>query len=56
MKVGGKSSLVCRSDLAYGDQGPPVDPWRGRRYLQVELREIRRCPSPQVVSKGTRGT
>ena len=41
MKVGGKSQLVCPSDLAYGDQGrPPQIPGGATLVFQVELLEI----------------
>jgi len=48
MKVGGKSELVCPSDLAYGDQGrgPRIRP--GATLLfEVELVEIVAPTSPQ---------
>jgi len=41
MKVGGKSQLVCPSDLAYGDQGrPPQIPGGATLVFQVELLDI----------------
>ena len=41
MKVGGKSRLVCPSDLAYGDQGrPPVIKPGATLVFEIELLEI----------------
>lgn len=41
MKVGGKSRLVCPSDIAYGDQGrPPVIKPGATLVFEVELIEI----------------
>jgi FKBP-type peptidyl-prolyl cis-trans isomerase FkpA len=41
MKVGGKSELVCPSDIAYGDAGrPPAIPPGATLVFQVELLEI----------------
>jgi FKBP-type peptidyl-prolyl cis-trans isomerase FkpA len=41
MKVGGKSKLVCPSDIAYGDQGrPPVIKPGATLVFEVELLEI----------------
>lgn len=38
MKIGGKSQLVCPSDIAYGDQGrPPVIPGGATLVFEVEL-------------------
>lgn len=40
MKVGGKSTLVCPSDLAYGDQGRPSIPGGAALVFEVELLDI----------------
>jgi FKBP-type peptidyl-prolyl cis-trans isomerase FkpA len=40
MKIGGKASLVCPSDLAYGDQGRPSIPGGATLIFEVELLEI----------------
>jgi FKBP-type peptidyl-prolyl cis-trans isomerase FkpA len=40
MKVGGKSTLVCPSDLAYGDQGRPSIPGGATLIFEIELLEI----------------
>ncbi len=40
MKVGGKSMLVCPSDLAYGDQGRPSIPGGATLLFEIELLEI----------------
>jgi FKBP-type peptidyl-prolyl cis-trans isomerase FkpA len=40
MKVGGKSRLVCPSDLAYGDQGRPSIPGGATLIFDIELLEI----------------
>jgi FKBP-type peptidyl-prolyl cis-trans isomerase FkpA len=40
MKVGGKSSLVCPSDLAYGDQGRPSIPGGATLVFEIELLSI----------------
>jgi FKBP-type peptidyl-prolyl cis-trans isomerase FkpA len=40
MKVGGKSTLVCPSDLAYGDQGRPSIPGGATLVFDIELLEI----------------
>jgi FKBP-type peptidyl-prolyl cis-trans isomerase FkpA len=40
MKVGGKSVLVCPSDLAYGDQGRPSIPGGAALIFEIELLEV----------------
>lgn len=40
MKVGGKATLVCPSDLAYGDQGRPSIPGGAALIFEVELLEV----------------
>ena len=40
MKVGGKSRLVCPSDIAYGDQGRPGIPGGAALTFEVELLAI----------------
>jgi FKBP-type peptidyl-prolyl cis-trans isomerase FkpA len=45
MKVGGKSQLVCPSDIAYGDRGrPPTIPGGAALVFDVELIEIVDAP------------
>lgn len=40
MKVGGKATLVCPSDLAYGDAGRPSIPGGATLVFDIELLEI----------------
>jgi FKBP-type peptidyl-prolyl cis-trans isomerase FkpA len=40
IKVGGKSMLVCPSNLAYGDQGRPSIPGGATLIFEIELLEI----------------
>jgi len=40
MKVGGKSKLVCPSDIAYGDQGRPSIKPGATLVFEVELLDI----------------
>ena len=40
MKVGGKSILVCPSELAYGDHGPPGIPGGSTLIFEIELLDI----------------
>ena len=48
MKAGGKSKLVCPSDVAYGDQGhPPTIPGGATLVFEVELLEILKADAPK---------
>ena len=50
MKVGGKSTLTCPSDIAYGDQGgPPKIPAGATLVFEVTLHEIVGPPKPAPV-------
>ena len=40
MKVGGKATLVCPSDIAYGDKGRPSIPGGAALIFEIELLEI----------------
>lgn len=40
MKVGGKATLVCPSDLAYGEQGRPSIPGGAALIFEIELLDI----------------
>jgi FKBP-type peptidyl-prolyl cis-trans isomerase FkpA len=47
MKVGGKSMLVCPSDIAYGNVGhPPTIPGGATLNFEIELLEIVAAPAP----------
>src|SRR6185295_3867195 len=47
MKVGGKSKLICPSDVAYGDRGSPPKIKPGSTLVfDVELLEIVAAPAP----------
>jgi FKBP-type peptidyl-prolyl cis-trans isomerase FkpA len=44
MKAGGKATLVCPSDIAYGDRGRPSIPPGATLVFEVELLEVRKKP------------
>jgi FKBP-type peptidyl-prolyl cis-trans isomerase FkpA len=47
MKVGGKSMLVCPSDIAYGNMGhPPAIPGGATLNFEIELLEIVAAKAP----------
>ena len=46
MKTGGKSMLVCPSDLAYGDQGRPSIPGGATLVFEIELLAVVDAPKP----------
>jgi FKBP-type peptidyl-prolyl cis-trans isomerase FkpA len=48
MKVGGKSKLVCPSDLAYGDQGRPSIPPGATLVFEIELLAINPPAAPSA--------
>jgi len=47
MKIGGKSLLVCPSDIAYGDAGRPGIPGGAALVFEIELLEIAGAPAPK---------
>jgi FKBP-type peptidyl-prolyl cis-trans isomerase FkpA len=51
MKVGGKSKLVCPSDVAYGDGGRPGIPGGSTLTFEVELLEIVKADAPKPDAK-----
>jgi len=40
MKVGGKSTLVCPAQIAYGERGQPGIPGGAALIFEIELLEI----------------
>ena len=46
MKVGGKSKLICPSDIAYGDKGRPGIPGGATLVFEVELLDILKKEAP----------
>jgi FKBP-type peptidyl-prolyl cis-trans isomerase FkpA len=46
MKPGGKATLVCPSDTAYGDRGRPSIPPGATLVFEVELLEVQKAPAP----------
>jgi FKBP-type peptidyl-prolyl cis-trans isomerase FkpA len=44
MKPGGKATLVCPSDIAYGDRGRPSIPPGATLAFEVELLEVKKKP------------
>lgn len=44
MKPGGKATLVCPSDIAYGDRGRPSIPPGATLVFEVELLEVKKKP------------
>ncbi|HNT97460.1 MAG TPA: FKBP-type peptidyl-prolyl cis-trans isomerase [Elusimicrobiales bacterium] len=49
MKVGGKATLTCPSDIAYGDEGrPPFIPGGATLIFEVELLDIVKPEKPEA--------
>lgn len=53
MKVGGKATLTCPSDIAYGDEGrPPFIPGGATLVFEVELLDIVKPEKPETTPAG----
>ena len=46
MKPGGKATLICPSDVAYGDRGRPSIPAGATLVFDIELLEVRKAGTP----------